>query len=144
MKHWHHAVPVALAVGIADLLAGCGGGHTASPASSPTVSVEMKAMGFAPSTIEVHAGQLVKFRFHNAATVVHEALIGDGQAQDAHDKTMAQMGGMAGMNHNDEVQVQPGGDAELSYHFDRPGTLVIGCHEPGHYAAGMRATIEVR
>ena len=48
MKHWHHAVPVALAVGIADLLAGCGGGHTASPASSPTVSVEMKAMGFAP------------------------------------------------------------------------------------------------
>src|SRR3981081_2313551 len=127
MKHWHHAVPVALAVGIADLLAGCGGGHTASPASSPTVSVEMKGVGFSPATIEGHAGRVVKVPFHTAATVVHEALIGDGQAQDAHDKDMAQMGGMAGMNHNDEVQVQPGGDAELSHHFDRHGTRATGC-----------------
>jgi uncharacterized cupredoxin-like copper-binding protein len=48
------------------------------------------------------------------------------------------------MNHSDEVQVQPGGYAELSYQFRAPGTLILGCHEPGHYAAGMRATFEVR
>jgi uncharacterized cupredoxin-like copper-binding protein len=146
MKHWHGAVRVALAVGLASLVAACGGDNTAARASASTVAVEMQGMTFLPSTIEVRSGQSVKFRFHNTATVVHEALIGDSQAQDAHEKEMAPMGAMRGdgMNHTDVVQVQPGGYAELSYHFGQPGTLILGCHERGHYGAGMRATVEVR
>lgn len=41
------------------------------------------------------------------------------------------------------VTVQPGDSAELSYVFDEPGTVLIGCHQPGHYEAGMVATVEV-
>jgi uncharacterized cupredoxin-like copper-binding protein len=152
MKQRHVVRAAPLAVGLAalaTLAAGCGSSQPAAHASSPTISVEMNAMTFAPSTIEVQSGQTINFRFHNAATVVHEASIGDNQAQDSHEKDMAQMGGssmggMSGMSHGDQVQVQPGGSAQLSYHFDHPGTLLIGCHESGHYAAGMRATIVVR
>jgi uncharacterized cupredoxin-like copper-binding protein len=146
MNHSYRAVRVAVVFGLASLVAGCGGVKTAKGASTSIVTVEMKAMTFAPATIEVRSGQAIKFRFHNTGTVVHEALIGDSQAQDAHEKGMGQMGAMSGdgMNHSEVVQVQPGGYAELSYHFSQPGTLILGCHEPGHYAAGMRATVEVR
>ena len=37
----------------------------------------------------------------------------------------------------------PGATGELVYTFTRPGTVLIGCHEPGHYALGMRAVITV-
>jgi uncharacterized cupredoxin-like copper-binding protein len=149
-RHVVRTTPLALGVAaLATVAAGCGSSHPAAHASLPTVSVEMNAMTFAPSTIEVQSGQTIHFRFHNAATVVHEASIGDTPAQDAHEKDMTQMGGssmggMSGMSHGDQVQVQPGGSAQLSYRFDHPGTVLIGCHEPGHYAAGMRATIVVR
>ena len=41
------------------------------------------------------------------------------------------------------VEVAPGETATLVYTFDEPGTLLIGCHVPGHYAAGMKGTITV-
>jgi len=41
------------------------------------------------------------------------------------------------------IFVAPGATGELVYTFTRPGTVLIGCHEPGHYALGMRAVITV-
>ena len=41
------------------------------------------------------------------------------------------------------VVVQPGKTGELAYRFERSGMTVIGCHQPGHYEAGMRATVNV-
>ncbi len=41
------------------------------------------------------------------------------------------------------VDVPPGQTVTLVYTFDQPGTLLYGCHVPGHYAAGMRGTITV-
>ena len=31
----------------------------------------------------------------------------------------------------------------LVYTFDKAGTTIVGCHVPGHYAAGMRGTITI-
>ncbi len=92
------------------------------------------------------SGTTVLFRFHNSSSVVHEAYIGDRAAQDAHDQVMARVGGTghtAGTHDANEVEVAPGTTKTLSYHFARSGTLILGCHEPGHYAAGMKATIIV-
>lgn len=36
-----------------------------------------------------------------------------------------------------------GKEAALTRTFTEAGTLVIGCHQPGHYAAGMKATLTI-
>ena len=38
---------------------------------------------------------------------------------------------------------EPGKSGDLTYRFDEAGTYEIGCHEPGHYAAGMKITVNV-
>ena len=47
----------------------------------------------------------------------------------------------AGADADDAVTVEPGDTAELTHTFDDTGTIEIGCHQEGHYAAGM--TVEV-
>jgi len=42
------------------------------------------------------------------------------------------------------VDVPAHATVTLVYTFDHEGTLIIGCHVPGHYAAGMRGTITVQ
>jgi uncharacterized cupredoxin-like copper-binding protein len=37
----------------------------------------------------------------------------------------------------------PGGTGDLTYTFRAGEDVLIGCHEPGHYAAGMRLAIAV-
>lgn len=54
-----------------------------------------------------------------------------------------QQGGHQGMTMMNTVEVRPGETGELTVTFDKPGDVVIGCHQPGHYEAGMRATVAV-
>lgn len=42
------------------------------------------------------------------------------------------------------VTVPAGGSADLTATFDEAGTLWIGCHEPGHWEAGMKLRVDVR
>lgn len=54
--------------------------------------------------------------------------------------------GSEGVDHSGDgqaIEVAPGATGDLTYTFDEPGTLLLGCHEPGHYEAGMVATIVV-
>jgi len=69
--------------------------------------------------------------------------LGDQNAQDEHEAEMAEMSGMAHDEPN-VVTIPAGGTAELTWRFGEDGTVLIGCHQPGHYAAGMtgRITIE--
>ncbi|MEA2502390.1 MAG: copper-transporting P-type ATPase [Actinomycetota bacterium] len=109
------------------------------PAVSRTIDVAMTDDAYGPSAMAVATGQTVRFVFRNDGTVVHEALIGDATVQAQHDA-------MANMSHHDGlpvIDVAPGASGELVYTFTRPGTVLIGCHQPGHYALGMRAVITV-
>ena len=38
---------------------------------------------------------------------------------------------------------RPASSGELTHTFDDAGTIEIGCHQPGHYDAGMTITVEV-
>jgi len=107
------------------------------------VDVEMTSFAFAPRQIRVRAGATIRFRFHNAANVVHEAFIGDQAAQDGHDADMARPGGTAKPADPNQVEVAPGATKAVAYNFHEPDRLILGCHEPGHYAAGMKATITI-
>lgn len=52
---------------------------------------------------------------------------------------------MDGMTHEEPnvAAVPAGGTAELTWTFDEAGTVLVGCHQPGRYAAGMTGRITV-
>ncbi|MBI4883901.1 MAG: cupredoxin domain-containing protein [Actinobacteria bacterium] len=137
------------------LLAACGAdgsatsGTAARDDGTTTIDVVMTDMAFTPTAVQLSAGDTVRFRFRNDGQAIHEAVIGDVTFQEEHAAEMAAMGSAnAPMNHtaNGEVGplvVQPGETGELIYTATSAGSLLIGCHQPGHWEFGMKATIEV-
>lgn len=97
---------------------------------------------FEPADITVTAGETITFRLINHGSLVHDFTLGDEATQDEHE---AEMAGMEGMAHDDpNVVVIPAGEtAELTWTFVDVGTVLIGCHQPGHYATGMTGLITV-
>ncbi|MEA2026476.1 MAG: plastocyanin/azurin family copper-binding protein [Chloroflexota bacterium] len=41
------------------------------------------------------------------------------------------------------MSLEPGVSVEVVATFDEAGEMLIGCHVPGHWEAGMRGTITV-
>ena len=138
---------VLLAVPAALLLAGCSGAASdpagsgsTTPAVRPVVvPVEMQARAFSPASFSFAQGSVVVFRFHNGTAERHRAVVGDAIFQQ--DRVDGQLD--PGDPLVNTVLVDPGATADLPYRMDVPGTLLIGCHEAGHWEAGMRATITV-
>jgi len=135
------------------MLAACGGGHddhsaastdTSEPDQLPArvVEVTMADIRFDTESLAVAAGETIEFRFTNNGEIPHDAFIGDAAAQAQHDLEMA---GMDGQDHSmpGGVTVQPGATESLTYTFGEAGELEIGCHQPGHYAAGMKIDVTV-
>ncbi|MGH2384513.1 MAG: cupredoxin domain-containing protein [Candidatus Limnocylindria bacterium] len=125
------------------VLAACAPSGGAS-ADGDVRSVEVRMtdeLRFEPAEITVSAAETVRFEVTNDGQAVHEFLIGDEAAQGEFAEEMAE-GGM----HTETdagVTVQPGETETFEYTFDAPGELLAGCHEPGHYEAGMVASISV-
>ena len=132
-------------VGFAVLLAACapsGGGASPTDQEPRTVQVQMTdELRFEPAELSVQAGETVRFEVTNAGATVHEFLIGDEAAQEGFEMEMS---GSAMPHASDAgVSVEPGETESFEYTFGEAGQLLAGCHEPGHYAGGMVATITV-
>ena len=129
------------------LLGGCGGGGHESHGGSANrvVNVTMRDIAFDPATVEVKAGETVRFVFHNEGQIRHDAFIGDEAAQAEHEKEMqeARSDGKDGHDDGHGITVDPGDIGSLTHTFKAGDVLVIGCHEVGHYAAGMKVAITV-
>ena len=151
-------VMVALAGGVALLGAACGGddggeadgGLSTGGDGERTVQVDMVDSAFGPDTLEVDQGDTVRFEFTNTGEIRHDAFIGDADAQQDHEREMREaedaddgMEGMGDEDHGDGITLEPGESGELTYTFDRAGTIEIGCHQPGHYDAGMKVNVTV-
>lgn len=112
------------------------------------INVAMEDHRFSPSTLDVRVGDTVTFVFTNFGKAVHDAFIGDKAAQEQHEKEMreAEKGDGHAHDHAHEggVTVSPGQSGTLQHSFDKAGALEIGCHQPGHYAAGMIAALNVK
>ena len=52
-------------------------------------------------------------------------------------------GGGHGGGDEEALTVDPGETGELTHTFEESGSIEIGCHQPGHYNAGMKITVEV-
>lgn len=100
------------------------------------------ALTFEPADITVAAGETVTFRLTNEGAVVHDFTLGDQATQDEHETEMSEMDGM---DHDEpNVATIPAGETvELTWTFGDEGTVLIGCHQPGHYEAGMTGRITV-
>ena len=139
------------------LMGGCGGsshdsmshgseaGTKSDSASGAvrTVDVTMRDIMYDPPAVTVKDGETVTFVFHNAGKIPHDAFLGDEAAQTEHEKKM--MGGpsMGGHMDDDAITVQPGLQGSITHTFKAGDALVIGCHQAGHYAAGMTLAVVV-
>ena len=118
---------------------------TATP--SRDIEIEMSDYRYAPAAISVAKGETVRFRFTNKGKILHEAFFGTSVEQQEHATMMKAMAGSGDAMHMDHgaeaLPVNAGASGELVQTFDTAGTFEIGCHQPGHWEAGMRATISV-
>jgi len=158
----HKAAPIAVAAAL--LLAACsdsgatttttisddhpmefGFGEPAD-ASDADRAVEIVASDdfrFTPDAVAVDVGETITFRIVNAGQVPHDFTLGDQATQDEHDEEMAEMGGMMMDDEANAVSIAAGETKELTWRFTGEGPVLIGCHQPGHYAAGMKGTVTV-
>lgn len=164
------ALSMAVAIGIAATSCGDDGPDRLSespgtPEDPRVIEIGMVDIGFDPSDVDVSVGETVEFVFVNHGAVRHEAVFGDEAVQEDHEVEMQEMDGdmtmsrddqdeatdhadeeMA-MDHDDEdvvaLAVEPGTTEKVVMSFDDPGHTLIGCHERGHWEAGMRVDINI-
>ncbi len=123
-------------------------GMAAGPASlAPDRTVTIQAgddLRFSPDAITVRSGETVAFVVTNAGALPHEFVIGDEAVQAGHETEMETSDdAMDEMTNPIAISIAPGETRTLVYRFDRPGTLIYGCHVPGHYDAGMKGVITI-
>jgi uncharacterized cupredoxin-like copper-binding protein len=104
-----------------------------------TASDQLK---FAPDALQVKVGETVTFEIENAGTTDHEFVIGSPEYQAAHEQEM-QAGHMEMGDEPNAVDVPAGDTKSLTWTFTEAGATQYGCHEPGHFAAGMVGDITV-
>lgn len=122
-------------------------GEPGDPATADRIIVvtTTDTLRFEPADLTVARGETVTFRVTNAGIALHDFTLGDAATQEEHAAMMATMGAdaahMAGEPNT--VLIAVGETRELTWTFTEPGEVLIGCHQPGHYEAGMKATVTV-
>lgn len=132
-------------------------GH-AAPAAKATRTVELTLgdMYFEPKSVQVKAGETVRFVLTNKGQLLHEFNLGDAAMHASHQREMLKMQqsglltptamkhhdmghGAMDMKHDDpnSVLVEPGKTSELTWTFAKASNLEFACNLPGHYQAGM-------
>lgn len=140
-------------------------GHPAKAASAKrSVEITLGDIYFKPASVQVKAGETVRFVLHNEGKLVHEFSLGDAAMHAEHQKQMLamqhDMGGMdhsqmghdmTGMDHGamqhadaNTVTLEPGQSAELTWTFTQATGLQFACNIPGHYQAGMVGTLDIQ
>ena len=99
---------------------------------------------FEPATVTITEGETVTFRVTNAGAIPHDFTLGDEHMQDEHEAEMAEMSGDIAMHDEPNAFVlDPRETKDMTWHMTQAGEIIFGCHQPGHYAAGMKGTITV-
>lgn len=117
-----------------------------------TVEVVLKDIAFEPSSLQVKAGETVRFVLINQGQLPHEFNLGDKAMHAEHQKQMVAVQGKlftGGMDHSqmghgehghdsgNTVLLQPGQRGELTWTFRSAAPIEFACNVPGHYQAGM-------
>jgi len=115
-------------------------GYPFAEAAGEEVEVSIHYSRFVPDELTVRVGQAVTFVIDNTDPIDHEFILGDEAVQLRHE--------LGTEPRHDEIPTEVSVPAKetitTTIVFDEPGTLIIGCHLPGHYDYGMRASVTVR
>ena len=119
-------------------------GEPADPAEADR-TIEIVAsddLTFDPADVTVSPGEVITFQVVNDGQIPHDFTLGDEATQEEHEEEMSEM---EDMDHEDPntIDMAAGETMELTWRFGDSGTVIFGCHEPGHYAGGMRGQITV-
>jgi uncharacterized cupredoxin-like copper-binding protein len=153
---------VTFAAGLALLALACEAGpppitptpHAGTADSPREVNLIAKDYSFQPATLELIRGETVLLHVINGGLEVHEAVIGDGPVQDAWEAAeAATVGAPPGPTPVVSVPPEVSGlrivvrsgervDIRWTVPIDAgsaagQGDWIVGCHIPGHLAAGM-------
>jgi uncharacterized cupredoxin-like copper-binding protein len=137
-------------VGVGLLLVACSPSAARRDVPAGTdrvVELSMEGMHFIPDRIEVKAGELVAFVVTNPNDIAHEVYIGTEAEQAAHHAMhmAAAASAQAQVPHGGYgIFIPAHGTGVLSYRFDKVGEILLGCHLPGHWEAGMMAIVLVK
>lgn len=128
---------------VVTLVSGAGLVATSATGSAPEgvveVALTIRHSRFVPGEISVPAGTKVRFVVDNTDPIAHELIVGDRSVQDRHETgTDSHHGTVPG-----EVSIAANSRASTTYVFDTPGTVLMGCHLPGHWSYGMQGAISV-
>jgi uncharacterized cupredoxin-like copper-binding protein len=114
-------------------------GNDATVPETRTAHIRIHFSRFDPSDIAIEPGQTIRFVVENTDPIDHEFIVGDEQVQQAHEAgTEAHHAPRPG-----EISIPPGGTVVTTVTFPSQGSLLFGCHLPGHYAYGMRGVITI-
>lgn len=123
------------------------GGPAAAEDATRVIEIEANdALIFSPAEVSVFVDEVVTFRVTNTGQLPHDFTLGDEAMQVAHEAEMAEMSVDEMMAMGDEPNafvVLAGETKELTWHFSEAGQVFFGCHQVGHYAAGMKGVINI-
>ena len=130
-----HLAAAALALGVS-----VGPGTAVSrsgPDRVPEMVLTIHHSRFSRTRVRVPSG-LVRFVVRNTDPIDHELIIGDQSVQDRHERgTEPRHPPRPG-----EVTVPAGASAATVYVFAPTGSVLFGCHLPGHFAYGMHGVMK--
>ena len=100
-------------------------------------------MAFAPNTVEVKAGEPIKFVIKNTGALDHEFKL-DSSEQIAQHKIAMEKN--PEMIHDDPngTRLEPSKSGEVFWKFSKAGTFEFACLIPGHFEAGMHGNVVVK
>ena len=115
------------------------------PAEGYVVEVAMVEFGYQLDRDTVPAGEPVTFRFTNEGQIEHEAMFGSMHQQEEFASSEGH-GDHGSEGHHGEIAaitLDAEDAGEMVMVFEEPGEVLMGCHLPGHWDAGMVASFEV-
>ena len=131
---------LALSLAVAGLAAVAIAAAAFGALGAGNVDVHIRHSRFEPADFELRSGQVVTFVITNTDPIDHEFIVGDEAVQARHELGTEPYHGSIPT----EVSVPAGETVRTTVAFPQPEKLIIGCHLPGHYRYGMRASIVVR
>lgn len=114
-----------------------------SEADRTVTIVASDDMAYDPPTVEVSAGEVITFEVENVGQLPHDFTIGDEAAQQEHAAEMAEMSADEAHADPNTITLAAGETGSLTWRFTEDGEFLYGCHQPGHYDAGMVGTMTV-
>ena len=137
-------------------------------AATRSINVKLADSFYEPKTLQVKAGETVRFVLTNTGELLHEFNLGTAEMHAEHQKQMLEMAeaglltatdivtdhakmdhskmGGKPMSHDDPnaVLLRPGEKKELVWKFTKAAELEFACNLPGHYESGMVGKVEFR